>query len=121
MHPSVKANMEKENLVREFYREFFNGHDVQSAEKYVREDYIQHNPGVGQGRQALMDAFAKKFQEHPEFRLEIQMIIVDGDRVIVHLHSVDPDGKPLSNVVDWYRVQDGMLAEHWDMIQPIIH
>lgn len=111
--------MDNKETVLKFYEEFFNGHDISAALRYVREDYIQHNPGVGQGRQGLMDAFAKKFQEHPEFRLEIQTIAVDGDRVMVYLKSVDPDGKPLSNVVDWYRVQDGMLAEHWDMIQPI--
>ena len=59
MLPSVKADMEIERLIRDFYQKFFNGHDVQSALKYVREDYIQHNPGVGQGRQGLMDAFAE--------------------------------------------------------------
>lgn len=113
--------MDAEKLVRDFYREFFNGHNVESAVKYVREDYIQHNPGVPQGRQGLMDAFAEKFRAHPEFRLDIQAVIVDGDTVIVYLHSVDPQGKPMARVIDWYRVQDGMLAEHWDMIHPITH
>jgi len=96
--PFVKANMEIERLVRDFYQEFFNGHDVQSALKYVREDYIQHNPGVGQGRQGLMDAFAEKFRKNPEFRLKIHTIIVDGDCVVVYLHSVDSQGKPSARI-----------------------
>ena len=45
---------QNKKLIEDFYREFFNGHDVNSALKYVREDYIQHNPGVDQGRTALM-------------------------------------------------------------------
>ena len=51
--------------------------------------------------------------------MEIHTIIVDGDRAVVYLHSVDNQGKSLARVIDWYRVQDGMLAEHWDMIQPV--
>ena len=47
--------MEERNktVIQNFYEEFFNGHIVESADKYVREDYIQHNPGVEQGREAL--------------------------------------------------------------------
>lgn len=44
------------------YEEFFNGHDVTAALKYVKEDYIQHNPGPGPGRDNLMRAFRKKIQ-----------------------------------------------------------
>ena len=50
--------MTNKEVIANFYQEFFNDHVISAAEKYVREDYIQHNPGVGQGRQALMDAFA---------------------------------------------------------------
>lgn len=44
--------MEQRNkeVIRKFYQEFFNDHIVESADKYVREDYVQHNPGVEQGR-----------------------------------------------------------------------
>ena len=56
-------------VVRALYKEFFNEHIVESADKYVREDYIQHNPGVDQGREALKSAFAQKFIEHPDFAL----------------------------------------------------
>ena len=58
-------------MLRNFYEEFFNGHDENAALKYVREDYRQHNPGVGQGRASFMEAFARKFREEPEFHLEM--------------------------------------------------
>ena len=45
--------MTNKEVIRAFYKEFFNDHIIEAADKYVREDYIQHNPGVDQGRQAL--------------------------------------------------------------------
>ena len=112
-------NEEIRTLIQNFYKEFFNIHDVESAKKYVREDYIQHNPGLGQGRQALMTAFAEKFREHPEFRLEIKWMIVEGDMAAVYLKNVGEDGNTRCRVVDLYRVKDGMLAEHWDVLQEV--
>ena len=105
-------------VVRALYKEFFNEHIVESADKYVREDYIQHNPGVDQGREALKSAFAQKFIEHPDFALEIKMMLAEDDMVRVYLKNVDPEGNTKCRVVDMYRLVDGKLAEHWDVLQP---
>lgn len=111
--------MENKAIIEGFYREFFNGHDVESAKKYVREDYIQHNPGVDQGRAALMEAFGEKFKVFPDFKLDIKMMISEGDMIAVYLKNVDKEGNTKCRVVDIYRIQDGMLAEHWDVLQPV--
>ena len=112
--------MEEKNkqVNRKYYQEFFNDHIVESADKYVREDYIQHNPGVDQGRESLKSAFADKFVSDPDFRLNIQMLIAEKDLVAVYLKNVDPQGNTKCRVVDIYRLEDGMLAEHWDVLQP---
>lgn len=112
--------MEEKNkeVIRKFYQEFFNDHIVESADKYVREDYIQHNPGVDQGREALKTAFGEKFAEHPDFHLDIKMMIAEKDMVAVYLKNVDLQGNTRCRVVDMYRLADGMLAEHWDVLQP---
>ncbi len=112
--------MEEKNkeVIRKFYQEFFNDHIVGSADKYVREDYIQHNPGVDQGRESLKSAFADKFVSDPDFRLDIKMLIAEKDMVAVYLKNVDPQGNTKCRVVDIYRLEDGMLAEHWDVLQP---
>lgn len=112
--------MEENNkeIIRKFYQEFFNEHMIESADKYVKEDYIQHNPGVKQGRENLKSAFADKFKQHPEFALRIQMMIAEKDMVAVYLKNVGPDGATRCRVVDIYRLEDGMLAEHWDVLQP---
>ncbi|HUM83464.1 MAG TPA: ester cyclase [Lachnospiraceae bacterium] len=109
--------MDNKETVIKMYEEFFNAHQVDAALKYVREDYIQHNPGVGQGRKALIDAFRQKFQDEPGFRLVIQKIIAEDDMVAVYLKNVDDEGNTKCRVVDIYRLQDGKLAEHWDVLQ----
>ena len=110
--------MTNKEIIENFYREFFNEHNVDSALKYIREDYIQHNPGVSQGRQGIMDGFREKFKVEPTFHLEIQMTISEGNLIAVYLKNVDPEGNTKCRVVDIYRIQDGKLAEHWDVLQP---
>ncbi len=111
--------MDNKEIVRRFYQEFFNGHDVDAALRYVREDYIQHNPGVAQGRAGLMEGFREKFRTEPDFHLELQMLIAEGDKVAVYLKNVGPAGNTRARVVDIYRLSDGLLAEHWDVLQPV--
>ena len=110
--------MTNKELIEAFYEEFFNGHDISAADKYVREDYIQHNPGVAQGRESLKSAFADKFVGEPTFHLNIVRIIAEDDMAAVYLKNVDPEGNTKCRVVDIYRIEDGKLAEHWDVLQP---
>ncbi len=109
--------MTNKEMIRKFYQEFFNEHKVECADKYVREDYIQHNPGVEQGREALKSAFADKFVQDKTFHLDIVRIIEEDDMAVVYLKNVDPEGRTKCRVVDMYRLEDGKLAEHWDVIQ----
>ena len=110
--------MGNKEIVKKFYKEFFNEHNIKAAQKYVREDYIQHNPGVAQGRAGLMEGFAKKFEINPTFHLEIKMIISEDDMVAVYLKNIDPNGNTKARVVDIYRIENEMLAEHWDVLHP---
>lgn len=110
--------MSNKDIIKNFYQEFFNDHNIKAAEKYVREDYIQHNPGVAQGRAGLMQGFLKKFETEPTFHLEIQMIICEDNMAAVYLKNIDARGNTKARVVDIYRIEDGMLAEHWDVLHP---
>jgi predicted SnoaL-like aldol condensation-catalyzing enzyme len=111
--------MTNREILKAFYDEVFNGHDVDAARKYMREDYIQHNPGVPQGREGFIEAFRGKFAALPAFHLDVKRIIVDGDMAAVHIHATGLPGQSGSVVVDIYRLQDGLLAEHWDCLMPI--
>lgn len=106
-------------LIYAFYDEVFNRHNINAAVKYMREDYIQHNPGVGQGRRNFIEAFRQKFIDDATFRLDIKYIIEENDMVAVYLKNISPDGSTKCRVVDIYRIENGMLAEHWDVLQPV--
>lgn len=106
-------------LIYDFYQEFFNNHDIESAKKYVREDYIQHNPGLPSGRTALMETFREKFEKEKDFYLEIEHILIDGNMIAVHAKNIARDGTVKCKVVDFYREENGKLVEHWDVIQKL--
>jgi predicted SnoaL-like aldol condensation-catalyzing enzyme len=91
--------------------------DVKAAfDAYVAEDYVQHNPGLPDGRDAARDPLAEMFAD-PTFAIEVVRVIVDGDLCALHLR-VSRSGRPSAAVVDIYRAEGEHIVEHWDVIQP---
>ncbi|MFK4729768.1 nuclear transport factor 2 family protein [Agromyces mediolanus] len=111
-----EANRE---LVVEFYDRFFNEHETEEAAEVVADDYIQHNPGVPDGKEPFVSYFTGFFAENPESRAEIVRSATDGDLVYLHVRSTDRPGELGSAVVDVFRVDDGLIVEHWDVIQEV--
>src|SRR5579863_4093740 len=91
---------------------FING-DISGMDKYWSVDYIQHNPQVGNGLEGL-----KKVLSHlpKEFKYEMGLIAEAGEFVMVHGRATAWGPKPLI-VVDIFRVKDGKITEHWDVMQ----
>lgn len=106
-------------VVAHFVELFYVQKDVRAAfETYVVPDYIQHNPGIPDGRDAAI-AFLEPMFSNPGARFDVKRILVDGDLAAVHLHG---RGRPETKggaVVDLFRLKDGMIVEHWDVLQPI--
>jgi predicted SnoaL-like aldol condensation-catalyzing enzyme len=106
---------------RPFFEAFvdlmYRRRDVRSAfDTYVAEDYVQHNPGLPDGRDAARDPLAAMFDD-PGFVPEVVRLLVDGDLCAVHLR-ISRDGAPVAAVVDLYRWAGDQVVEHWDVIQP---
>ncbi len=110
--------MTNKEIVEEFTKVVFNGKDLSVIDKYMKDDYIQHNPTVAQGKEGFVD-FAQNrfFKMFPELELKIMHIYEDGDIVVSHNHAVLKAGEIENIVFDVYRLEDGKLAEHWDCIQ----
>jgi predicted SnoaL-like aldol condensation-catalyzing enzyme len=105
-------------VITEFARLFYTERDVRGAfQAFVAPGYIQHNPGIADGRDAAVAALAPKFA-NPDFHTDIQRVLADGDYGVIHLHGYLTNERG-SAVADLYRVADGKIAEHWDVIQPI--
>jgi len=103
-------------LVKQFFAAV-EGRDKATVERIVREDYIQHMPGIPTGRAAILhyiDMVAPKgLGKMPQFA----RVIAEGDLVMVHFRREDPNG-PVATV-EIFRIKDGQIAEHWAVTEPI--
>lgn len=105
--------------VTEFARLFYDERDVRAAfEQFVVPEYIQHNPGIADGRDAAIAALEPMFSRE-DARFEVKRIMVDGNFAVIHLHGRGDPATPGAAVADIYRLEDGKIVEHWDVLQPI--
>lgn len=106
-------------IVTEFARLFYIERDVRGAfETYVAPDYIQHNPGLADGREAAIAALAPMFADRTK-TFTIKRILVDGDMAVIHVHVRPTPQSRGAAVFDMYRLANGRIVEHWDAIQPV--
>jgi predicted SnoaL-like aldol condensation-catalyzing enzyme len=106
-------------LVRDFYSTVLIGRDVDAAPRFLRVDYIQHNPQVPTGLKGFVDTFRQRFAQKlpPDYKRELLNVIGDNDMVVVYVRQswTGHDGQHHQALgFDMFRVQDGMIAEHWD-------
>jgi predicted SnoaL-like aldol condensation-catalyzing enzyme len=115
-----KANQRLEankKLVADFYQQLFGDKDISAIQKYIGDVYIQHNPSAADGPQALTDVCKAWFKNAPKEKIDIQHIGADGDMVFIHLKS--HMGSKIVSVVDMFRIKDGKIIEHWDVMQDV--
>ncbi|PRD42292.1 hypothetical protein C5748_17740 [Phyllobacterium phragmitis] len=106
-------------LVVEFYDRFFNQHETEQAAEAIADDYIQHNPEVRDGKEPFVSYFTGFFAENPGSRARVVRSSTDGDLVWLHVHSRNSEDDLGQAVVDIFRVEDGRIVEHWDVIQNV--
>lgn len=106
-------------LVLAFYEQIIGRKDFEAGRKYMGEAYRQHSPYAKDGHEGLA-AFIKFFRENfPNHRYEVKKVIAEGDMVVLHLHGMGGMNPFGEQVVDFFRVKDGKVVEHWDVIQAI--
>ena len=120
--PAVRdLGQEEKNraLVVGFYETVFVKHDLTTVDQVLAESYRQHNPLVPTGRAPFVGFFTGLFQKFPAARSTIVRSATDGDLVYLHVHSqMTPDDRGRA-IVDIFRVADGKIVEHWDVIQAV--
>ncbi len=111
---------ENKKIVTAFYNLALRDQKVQeAADLYLVENYKQHNPTVATGKKPFTEFFIPFFQKFPKASVEIKKSIAEGDLVVLHvLFKIDENDRG-SAVVDIFRVENGKVAEHWDVIQSI--
>lgn len=104
---------QNKTLVHDAMVALFQRRDASAVARYYSADYVQHNPGIAQGRHALEDLVA---QLSSDVFYEPGLIIAEGDYVAIHGRIRGWAPTP-QIVVDIFRIENGLLAEHWDVLQ----
>ncbi|PZP51604.1 MAG: hypothetical protein DI598_02825 [Pseudopedobacter saltans] len=101
-------------LVLDFYQKVFGDKDLSVVDQYLLPTYIQHNPHVADGALAFKNAAKEWFVNAPKTKIDVQHIAAEGNLVFIHLKNKLPYGK-LQSVIDIFRIENGKIAEHWDV------
>jgi predicted SnoaL-like aldol condensation-catalyzing enzyme len=112
----MNQTIEEKNkeLVLKAFDALFNKRDYAAAERYWSPNYIQHSAHIEPGREGLFNLIKTM---PPKFKYEPGTIVAEGDFVIVHGRFSD-FGEPVNWIsADIVRIKDGLLVEHWDVIQ----
>jgi len=112
MSPTIQEK--NKALVLEAFDTLFNRRDYAAAERYWSPDYIQHSAHIEPGRDGLFNLIKSI---PPTLGYESGTIVAEDDWVMVH-GRFSGFGQPVNWIaVDILRVKDGILVEHWDVIQ----
>ena len=117
----ARTDQEEANhqLVMGLFDDVLNPIDSGAVDRYIAPDYIQHSRMAEPGRDGLKAFLDWARVVTPDAVHDIKRSFAEGDHVIVHYHVRRTPDEPGLAVVDIFRVADGLIAEHWDVVQDI--
>jgi predicted SnoaL-like aldol condensation-catalyzing enzyme len=123
----LQLSEQNKKVVERLINTVFINHNLSTLDEIMRDDYIQHNDIAAQGKAGFIDLFKQTFIAMPDFKYQINRLVAEDDFVVAYCTSsgthtggdwigFSPRGGKLHfDVVDIFRVQDGKIAEHWDV------
>ncbi|MFJ7270399.1 ester cyclase [Streptomyces sp. NPDC099050] len=109
-------------VVVDYYQTAFGGDPQKAVDDHFGPVYVQHNPDAQDGPEAFIGFVTWLRGEYPDLKLDIKRIIAEGDLVVTHAHlDLEPNNpdNPGRALADYFRLQDGKVVEHWDVIQDV--
>jgi predicted SnoaL-like aldol condensation-catalyzing enzyme len=115
-----KANKE---LVQKYEDLTFEKRDVNAAVLLLADNFKQHNPTIPDGKDGFINGVGGfLLKQNPNLKIVTKRIVAEGDLVVLHSFGKFDNKNPAERgvaVVDIFRIENGKIAEHWDVIETI--
>jgi predicted SnoaL-like aldol condensation-catalyzing enzyme len=115
----MSEHEENKRVVVDYYQTAFDGNPEKAVADHFGDRYIQHNPEAADGPEAFIGFVKWLRSEYPRLTLEIKRVIAEGDLVATHSHLILEPGKPGRALADFFRLENGKVVEHWDVIHDV--
>lgn len=128
--PAVADPAANKQLYRAYIENVFNERQPDAADRYIAPNFIEHNPRLAQGLAGKKQFVAAVLAGFSDYHGEIEDIIAEGDRLVARIEwtgtqdgpflGLPPSGHKLRfATADFFRIENGKLAEHWDVVDSL--
>ncbi|MFV2172022.1 nuclear transport factor 2 family protein [Actinomadura sp. LOL_016] len=111
---------ENRDLVERALAELIGTGDVDALGRFLSDDFVHHRPdATSSTKTEWLAAVRAALVPTAGMRIEIEHVLADGDHVVMHSRRRLPGGGPEIVVVDVWRIDGGLIAEGWEIIEPV--
>lgn len=111
--------LQQEDGNRKLVLSLFSATNPDAITNLMADDYKQHNPTIHDGKAGAVEFFTEQFKKYPNSKVDVAHVAADGDLVWVHGHLIRYPNDPGIALLDIFRVKNGKLVEHWDIMEPV--